>query len=152
MAEVAVPQFVNGIMDELGLGVVSGFKCGVDAGKDCMGGFMACSDNGRCIIRDCKIGQRACRNGEFSTSCGSVGMGWLDDADQVVLPILIIEDVEEEGVEDFAESVTVVVRGLVCDWWKRCRSSGKQRSYFFGYHGRGDGKVTVGHLVEEAGQ
>ncbi len=56
-----------------------------------------------------------------------------------MVAILIVRNVEEEGVEDVAEGDKIVVGGLVRDGGKRCSGGGKNGRDFFGRH---DGRAV----------
>ena len=72
-----------------------GFEGSVVMVEDGMGGFVLCVNDGRGIIGDGGIGWRACWDREFGAPCGSVQWGWLNDADKVMLSVLVIGDVKE---------------------------------------------------------
>ncbi len=56
--------------------------------------------------------------------------------------ILIIGNVEEEGIEDVAQHGKVVVAGLAQDGLKHCRRHGKSGGDFFWCHGAAkDGSI-----------
>lgn len=56
VAEVPVPEFFDGIMIELGSGVLCGFVQGKVADQNGMSNFMAGTDNGRGFIGDSRAG------------------------------------------------------------------------------------------------
>ena len=42
----------------------------------------------------------------------------LNDANEVVVAVIIVWVVHVERVKDFAECGEIIIGGLVCDWWE----------------------------------
>ncbi len=59
-----------------------------------MVGFMVGMDNGRGINRNSRVGGWLCQDEEGGTPGGRVGGHQLNDADKVLLPVFVIQDVE----------------------------------------------------------
>ena len=55
------------------------------------------------------------RDGEGGTPSGSVQGGWLDDANKVMVAILVIRYFEKQWVEEIAKSAGVIVSELMGD-------------------------------------
>ena len=105
--------------------MLSGLIGGEVAHKDGMFGFAAHMDNGGGVVSNCGVGWWTGRNGERGTPCGGIACCWLDEANEVVCAILIIGDIEEEGIEDVPESDEIVVAWLVSDVLEHHHCCGK---------------------------
>jgi len=81
MAEVAVPDFVDGVTDELGHCAFGGFVGGVVLFQDGMFLLPAGPYYCRCVVRDGGVRRWSGRDGERGSPCRCVRDGGFDDSD-----------------------------------------------------------------------
>ena len=84
VAEVAVPDFFDGISDELGSGTFSSLVGCVVSDEDGVFGLTACPDHGCGIVGDDGVRWRAIWQREGSTPRCCVGRRWFDESNEVV--------------------------------------------------------------------
>ncbi len=80
MAEVSVPDFVNGVADELGGCAFSGFVGGVVSFLDGMLRLAAGTYYCRGVVCDGGVPRWSGRNGEGCSPCCCVGAGWFNES------------------------------------------------------------------------
>ena len=103
MPEVTVPDLIHSITDELCCGTFSGLVRRKVAEQDGMFRFSACPDDCGFGIIDDGICRRAWRWWEWCTPSSHVQCSGLNEPNEVVHAILVVGNVEEEGIEDIAE-------------------------------------------------
>jgi len=90
VVEIPISEFVHGITDELGSWLFCGLRAGKVTDQDGMSGFMVGTYNGGGIIGNGKICRWTSWDGEGGTPGGCVRDRWFDDADEIVLAIIVI--------------------------------------------------------------
>ena len=93
--------------------------------------FLVGVDNRCGIVSNCRVseGSRA--------PCGRVRSTGLDEADEIVGTILIVGNVEEEGVQHITEGGEIIVRWLADNWLEGGSRRGKERGDLLRGHGDG---------------
>ena len=100
-------------------------------------GFSTSSHDSRSSVIDDGVCWQANGRWERCSPGCHIGGCWLDEANEVVCPILIVGDIEEEWIEDVPEHGEVVVARLASDVLECCCCGGEERCDFFRCH-RGD--------------
>ena len=155
MLQVLVPNFIHGVADEFCSGT---FRCfvGVEvADLDGVLSFSARAYDGGGIVGNGRVRWWSRWDGKGRPPCCGVGGGWFNKSDQVVSwmrSVLVVRDVKEEGVKNFAKSGEVIVGRLppygLEGGRRRCEECGD----FFRRHGYGGIRSGVSVAADCGGE
>ena len=83
------------------------------------------------------VGRGSREDWEGDAPCGRVGSARLNKTDEIVGAILIVGNVQEEGIQDFAEGSEIIVRWLANNRLEGGGRHGEERGDLFRGHGDG---------------
>ncbi len=147
IAKVSIPDLVDGIAKEFGGGAFGGFIRGMILDEDGMLGFPALAYSGRGVVGDGRVGGWALGSGKGSPPRRRVGGRWFEDADEVVAwmcPMLVVRDIEEEGVQDVSDRREIIVGRLAHDGLEVGGGRGEESRDLLGRHDDDGGGVRSG--------